>query len=404
MGLLYDADSVENGPGKRTFTVRSKHAMKIAAAGLAAGEEAAVYAAVGAPNPSTTSKGNNCPTLDYIWAPLFRCGAPVVLTAENNQYIESVPGTYMVGAPSADPVFAGDVNITSDELGVEYISLPGECPAAEEPAPPPVDVAYDTCAGTGTLAVSASVQVALAPGSVVFTKKCPDEAEFDHHVMCDPATGEVLNVVVSYSPSGVPTSTVYNQDDTVSSVPVGSLVPCPDADTESDPVQMCDAGVQFTRWIVKNNGQPTGTKFDTDATGAPYVASGAEVVGVCVAPVLPVPTPDKTIFHNSWNIASGAFAGSHDPNGKGAVWSYANVQQTGRLKSVSVTVYEGDAMAINSIEIRHGQPSDKSWLLAGQSEDWDVSEDYGVDPLLDPNFEIECLGDSACFISWTEEA
>lgn len=141
----------------------------------------------------------------------------------------------------------------------------------------------------------------------------------------------------------------------------------------------------------------------TTADGTPVdTSAGIVTPGSCPVPV--TPTPDRTVYHNSWNIASGAFAGSHDPAGHGAFWSYANVQQTGRLKSVSVTVYEGDAMAVNSIEIRHGQPLDKSWLLAGQSEDWDVSEDHGVDPLLDPNFEIECLGDSACFVSWTEEA
>lgn len=40
---------------------------------------------------------------------------------------------------------------------------------------------------------------------------------------------------------------------------------------------MCDGTTNFLRWIVKENGEPTGTSYDTTLTGATYTASGAEI-------------------------------------------------------------------------------------------------------------------------------
>jgi hypothetical protein len=60
-----------------------------------------------------------------------------------------------------------------------------------------------------------------------------------------------------------------------------TLTACPDVDVESDPQEMCDAGVPFIRWTVKSNGEPTGVYYDTDVNNVPYVPVGLVTFGAC---------------------------------------------------------------------------------------------------------------------------
>lgn len=54
-----------------------------------------------------------------------------------------------------------------------------------------------------------------------------------------------------------------------------------DGQVESDAVAMCDEGVEFLRWIVKEKGEPTGESYDTDLAGNPYTPSANAVARSC---------------------------------------------------------------------------------------------------------------------------
>jgi hypothetical protein len=139
--LLIDTDSVTpTTEADRVFRVADLKAARILAAGLAAGEAIPLYVRVGSENGSRATGGNagvrNLPNADYKWAPLFRCGQPVVLTAESNEHLERIPGHYMVGAPGAAPVFAGDVNVSHDALERDYLYVDPYCAGSTPPCPP----------------------------------------------------------------------------------------------------------------------------------------------------------------------------------------------------------------------------------------------------------------------------
>jgi hypothetical protein len=127
----------------------------------------------------------------------------------------------------------------------------------------------------------------------MFVTLC-NPAEFDRSVLCDPVTGATVILVTSYTEAGVPTSVAYNANGTPYVGAITSLVSCNGKELESDALEMCDAGISFFRWVVKENGQPTGTVFDTTLTGAPYTTTGAVTIGKCddcpiIAPVGVVP-------------------------------------------------------------------------------------------------------------------
>lgn len=69
---------------------------------------------------------------------------------------------------------------------------------------------------------------------------------------------------------------------------VTTLQPC-GSNAESDPVLMCDNGVQFLRHIVKKDGEPTGVKFDTKLDGTIYTVTDEASVtyGECKAACTP---------------------------------------------------------------------------------------------------------------------
>jgi hypothetical protein len=161
--FLYDTDSGVNGPAKRTFTVTSSKPVAITAAGLADDECVDVYVRVG--SASTDSECSSCHNpSDWLWTPLKRCGVAVQLCGSSNQLIELVPGTYMLGPVSPDPVFAGDVNITISslqDLPVEVLCCLGKCePQPTEANPLPVEV-VSTCADPINVNVCNPTQVGI---------------------------------------------------------------------------------------------------------------------------------------------------------------------------------------------------------------------------------------------------
>lgn len=103
--------------------------------------------------------------------------------------------------------------------------------------------------------------------------------EFDHSLLCDPTTSAIVIATVSYSPTGVPTTTFYNLDGT----PYVGLPPirCSGVVLESDPIEGCASNVTYFQWVVKDNGQPTGTVYYTDTTGALVPAPLGFTIGAC---------------------------------------------------------------------------------------------------------------------------
>lgn len=103
-------------------------------------------------------------------------------------------------------------------------------------------------------------------------------------ILCDSTNGDKISVVMDISNPAAPITYYFNIN---TAQPwtgnVDDLEACPDSDTESDYVEMCDGGVTFLRWAVKTNGNPTGEKYDTDKAMQPYTVTNesAVTVGKC---------------------------------------------------------------------------------------------------------------------------
>lgn len=163
------------------------------------------------------------------------------------------------------------------------LPLPGGTGAPVTPPVAAIPVVTETCAGVANRLADSRVEAIIPQGTVVYTKKCPTESEFDTLSLCDPNTGLPVFVVTSYSSTGLPSTTAYNIDGTPYGSPLSALVSC-DTALESDPLEMCDSATQtsFIRWVVKKNGQPTGVVFDTTLLGVAYAAAGPVSVGSCL--------------------------------------------------------------------------------------------------------------------------
>lgn len=177
--------------------------------------------------------------------------------------------------PACEQNVAGELPIRPDTALV----------ATPVPAPTIV-VEGENCAGAVPGLAHYTVEAIIPSGTVIYTRKCPDELEFDHSVMCA-LDGTKVIVVTKYSPTGVPTASFYTLAGASYVGDPALLVAC-DIDVESDPLPWCDAGQDVTQWVVKSDGAPTGTVFWTDYVGAIIAAPVAATRGVCAVPcVLP---------------------------------------------------------------------------------------------------------------------
>lgn len=107
-------------------------------------------------------------------------------------------------------------------------------------------------------------------------------SEADTLLLCDPVSGNLVISVVTYSVTNVPTVTYYNPNGTpyVGPTPVN----CAGGQLESDPQEICVSGTtSLLQWVVKSNGQPNGSVYYTDLSGAVVAAPGAGtfVFGSC---------------------------------------------------------------------------------------------------------------------------
>lgn len=136
--MLFDSDEASNPPERRVFNVQEGESFLVRAAGLAVGECVPIFVRVGAPGRRTGSPCIGCSVVsdpDYLWTPLTRCGSPVTICEDSAEYIERVPGTYMVGSPTLGVTVAGDVNITGRKLDARYLYVQPYCSGSDAPPP-----------------------------------------------------------------------------------------------------------------------------------------------------------------------------------------------------------------------------------------------------------------------------
>lgn len=150
------------------------------------------------------------------------------------------------------------------------------------PSDASVAIETELCSGIEERAVSLTVEAVIPKGAVVYTRSCPDENEFDHTILCDPASLSKVVAVVNYNSSGIPATVFYNIDSTPFVGDTNSLEHC-EINVESDPVDWCVDGFNFTQWIVKSNGAPDGTVYWTDELGQMVAAPSGGTKGACEA-------------------------------------------------------------------------------------------------------------------------
>ena len=127
----------------------------------------------------------------------------------------------------------------------------------------------------------------------LYVEQLVEDTDFETEVFCEfdttanppTKTGIKVAVVVAIDESGQPTS---NQFDLATGAPYTapadtSLMLCEeDNDIDLEPKEMCDnEATTFLRWFQSTNGVPTGTSFDTDLDGVPYVPTGPVSLGIC---------------------------------------------------------------------------------------------------------------------------
>lgn len=168
------------------------------------------------------------------------------------------------------------------------------CGPAEPPEP--ITLEGQDCDGAPVSATGLPGQithVVQAPDTVFKVQLCTPPKDIEKVVLCDKNTDHKVAVISDLTDPAAPIVTFWDLN---TGAPwtgaIDDLVQCPDVDLESDPMEMCDGGVEFLRWIVKKDGEPTGAKFDTDKAGAPYVVTDEANVsfGKCVAAVVCEPT------------------------------------------------------------------------------------------------------------------
>lgn len=168
--------------------------------------------------------------------------------------------------------------------------------------PTPITLEGQDCDGAPVAVTGNSGEltaVVQAPGTVFKVQLCDSAKDYEKVILCDVTTGHKIAVITDFTDPTSPAVTYW--DINASAAWTGSiddLEACPDTDLESDPIEMCDGTSTFLRWIVKSNGEPTGEKFDTNLTGAPYtvVDEALATLGKCEAEC--VPTISSTFGDN----------------------------------------------------------------------------------------------------------
>lgn len=145
---------------------------------------------------------------------------------------------------------------------------------------------YTLADGTVTATAPATFTNATEVDCTLFDQQVR-RPEYDSEVMCESINGDETGVrvlVVRHIDflTGAPVVAYYNLDGTAFTGDTANLVQCGNIDNpEADPREMCDGQTTFIRWYLLEDGEPTGTTFDTDLSGAPYAPVGTPVMGAC---------------------------------------------------------------------------------------------------------------------------
>lgn len=253
---------------------------------------------------------------------------------------------------------------------------------------------------------SAAPSVVTEPLSVSLTSSCVDpvfvqicnQKDFDKTTLCDPATLSPVLLITSYSDTGVPTVQPYNVDGTPYTGLVSRLINCPDTDVESDAIPMCDTATQtsFWRWVVKKDGVPTGSSFDTTLSAAPYTPTGPINAGVCELPTQTELMVNAGGFQIAGPIRAStpAFAGSTN------IWDTTSVP--GLLHSLTVaarSVTDG-VIGQTANQLTIDMPDGTSInMMNGETRTFSVARNQ--DGQLIREYRIRAFGNSYANITYT---
>lgn len=152
------------------------------------------------------------------------------------------------------------------------------------PIPPAIDVDSLLCGGaTETVSVKdeALTQVYLAGQSDAIPVCVVNDKDVASAQKCDVNTG---NTILIRSVFDDDTNTWENPTyfDLITGTawagnPATDLTECDSNTLESDKIVLCDDNGEFYRWIVKDNGEPTGVSYDTTISGVLYTPVGTVV-------------------------------------------------------------------------------------------------------------------------------
>lgn len=201
---------------------------------------------------------------------------------------------------NADGSISNDVYLGVDGAPIDPTTvqatacLPCGCAGVPPTPPAPLSLTGQDCDGNHVTvegAVGSLTSVVQAAGTVFKVQLCEPLKDVEKVILCDnKGTGHKVAVISDLTNPLAPVVTTW---DLHTGAPwqgdIADLETCADTDLESDPVEMCDAGTTFLRWIVKKNGQPTGEKYDTTLAGAPYTVTNeaALTAGQCQLACLP---------------------------------------------------------------------------------------------------------------------
>lgn len=129
----------------------------------------------------------------------------------------------------------------------------------------------------------------------------------------------------------------------------------------------------------------------------------------CLSPVRvevcsPTTFSPRRVVPRGVNIASGSASALFDPLGNGS--SVSVVAGVGvRVQSVTVTGFAGSSIPGGDYVRVTLYGAEQFFLLSGMSFTWSVSQDAGgfAEYISDGDVVVECFGDSAAGVIWTEE-
>lgn len=157
------------------------------------------------------------------------------------------------------------------------------------------------------------------------------------------------------------------------------------------------------------NGTPVLIHVTDDGLGAPATrimdVTGAIVPGANATNTTPgvcAVTPiERQVVAGGTNIAAGTQAPIFTPSSAVASWSHTS---GGALQSVTVTAQRaGTPASGNTVRVRFSATGTEIFLVQGQSQTWSVAQDDGsTSEVLRSDIDVECFGNSAATVAWTE--